>query len=132
MTCCTTGACKHAYRIGSLLVLSLLTVGSAGAADNLTYPPVNGYAVSRAVNYDDLDLGSHKDVRKLYRRLESTVRTVCDARRAYSQQYIKAVIRPCVITAMANAVTDIDAPLLTAYYREQVGVEDEVKVAAER
>ena len=112
-----------------LYLLSLMA-GDVVAAE-LSYPPADGYAVSRTVKYDDLDLNSQAGAKKLYRRLETMARTVCDARRAYDPEYIKAVIRPCLITSVANAVKDVNAPLLTAYYQQQTG-EQAMKVAAER
>jgi UrcA family protein len=95
-----------------------LIAGAASAAE-LSYPPVDGYMVSRTVKYNDLDLNSQAGVKKLYRRLESMARTVCDARRAYNPEYIAAVIRPCVTTTLANAVKDVNAPLLTAHHQNR-------------
>jgi UrcA family protein len=123
---------RSSIRVLSLLPLYLLSisVGNAIAAE-LSYPPADGYVVSRTVKYEDLDLNSQAGAKKLYRRLESMARTVCDARRPYDPEYIKAVIRPCLTTTVANAVKDVNAPLLTAYHQLQTG-EQAVKVAAER
>jgi UrcA family protein len=70
---------------------------------------------AKAVDYSDLNLRKNADVARLYGRIKLAASSVCspvagkDAQRA-------ARFHHCVNDAVAQAVTQIDAPLLTQRY----------------
>jgi len=132
MTASTIRTAAHTPRFVWLTLLVLCSVPLIAAADDPAYPPIGAYPVTRVVKYDDLDLNSAAGTRKLYRRLEAAVRTVCDAKRSYPPDYIKTTIRPCVTTALHNAVKDVNAPLLTAYHQKRIGIPQGTTVAAQQ
>ena len=113
----------NGWVIGAAALALVTGAAKAGTVSGkYTYPPVDGYAVTRTVKLSDLDLTLPRDVRKLYTRLHRAVRTVCDARNAHAPQYVEAVIGPCLKSSMDNAVASINAPALTAYHEMKRGV----------
>jgi UrcA family protein len=116
--------------LATQLFAASLLVGGVVAADRpTTYPPADGYAVARTVKFDDLDLNTPAGAKKLYGRLTRAVRTVCDARNPHSPAHVEAVIRPCVVTSLNDAVKSINAPLLSAHHRKVSGDTLAAKVA---
>jgi UrcA family protein len=75
-------------------------------------------APSVIVHFADLDLTHGDGVAVLYRRLKGAAETVCalqDGRDLWSQMRFKI----CWQSALGAAVTGVDRPALTAYYRAQ-------------
>jgi UrcA family protein len=100
-------SCK--WRVTVVVLLCTVATGVAAAFPDPDEP------LSVTVNYADLDLSKPAGVGALYRRLEKAAKTVCgpyadrDPRR-------KAVWRDCYDQAVANAVANIDRPMLTALH----------------
>ena len=71
------------------------------------------------IHYADLNLTSSPGVSVLYGRLRSAAQAVCtplngkDAERALA-------FKRCVADAMSSAVTQVDQPALSAYYRAKL------------
>ncbi|HEY6640807.1 UrcA family protein [Povalibacter sp.] len=69
----------------------------------------------REVRYDDLDLMQPGDVARLYGRIDQAAQAVC-----WTSGVLEVTARPrmkrCTAQALARAVADVDAPLLSDYY----------------
>ena len=128
----TIRAAAQARRVLPLILLTLSTDPLIAVADEPAYPPIGAYPVMRVVGYDDLDLASNADAKKLYRRLLAAARTVCNARRSYPRNHIKTMIRPCVTNSLNDAVNHVNAPLLTAYHQRWSGLGQSDKTLAVR
>lgn len=101
------------YRFTSTMIICALGLGCqlANAAPPQDVPSV-------IVHFADLDLTHGEGVAVLYRRLKGAAETVCapdDGRDLGSQMRYKA----CWQTALGAAVSKVDKPALTAYYRAQ-------------
>ena len=118
----TIRAAAQARRVPLLILLTLSADPLIAVADEPAYPPIGAYPVMRVVGYDDLNLASNGDAKKLYGRLLAAARTVCNARRSYPRNHIKTMIRSCVTNALNDAVNHVNAPLLTAYHQSWRGV----------
>ena len=72
------------------------------------------------VHYADLNLSTTEGTAVLYQRLQSAAENVCAE---HGTKDVGSVFRvkACVRAAISAAVTQIDRPLLTAYYRAKVG-----------
>jgi len=100
---------------GTLLgvsVCALSALATANAASDET--------PTRLVHYGDLDLTRMDGVVSLYRRIRSAARDVCTPVVA-SDLSALAFARNCEEHAIAGAVADVNAPLLTSYYRGRTG-----------
>ena len=72
------------------------------------------------VHYADLDLAHVEGVAVLYRRLKGAAETVCAA--WYSRDPERQMrYKACWQAALDAAMTKVDEPALTAYYRAQFG-----------
>ena len=103
----------------TLMTVALIATCSIAAAhddDAARYRALPKTLVERAVDVRDLDLGSQRDVKKLYGRLYRAARVVCAAQKSYPREYIKEVVRPCVRGALDQAVLQAGSPALTAYH----------------
>jgi UrcA family protein len=98
-------AVKHlkAVLIGAL-ILCPLSSGLAAAASN--------DARTKVVRFADLDLTHPAGAQELYRRIRRAAREVCepDGTTGYLESYGE-----CLRGAIAHAVLEVDAPLLTEY-----------------
>ena len=75
------------------------------------------------VHYADLNLDRTEGAAALYARLRAAARQVCgplDSRELERRQRFNA----CVAQALSKAVATVDRPLLSAYYRRELGVRD--------
>lgn len=100
-------------RFTTTMMISALAFGYqlANAAPSQDAPSV-------IVHFADLDLTHGDGVAVLYRRLKSAAETVCapqDSRDLGSQMRF----RVCWQSALGAAVSKVDRPTLTAYYRAQ-------------
>jgi UrcA family protein len=107
------------YRFASPIMIFALGLGYqlANAA-----PPQD--VLSVIVHFADLDLTHGEGVAVLYRRLNGAAETVCaplNGRDLWSQTRY----RMCRQSALAAAVSKVDRPALTAYYRAQFKVGNE-------
>ena len=101
-------------RFTTTIMISVLACGYHLA--NATSPQDNVPSV--VVHFADLDLTHSDGVAVLYRRLKDAAETVCaaqDGRDLGSQTRYKT----CWQSALGAAVSKVDRPALTAYYREQ-------------
>jgi UrcA family protein len=101
------------YRIATTILILALGSGYqlANAAPSPDAPAV-------IVHFADLDLTHGDGIAVLYRRLKGAAETVCalrDGRDLGSQMRFKM----CWQSALGAAVTKVDQPALTAYYRAQ-------------
>jgi UrcA family protein len=97
------------YRFTTTITILALGLTSAYAASPQDPP-------SRAVRFADLDLSRTQGAAVLYSRLISAAETVCaplDDRQIVRHMSFKA----CVKDAVSSAVTEVDQPTLTAYYK---------------
>jgi UrcA family protein len=69
----------------------------------------------REVRYDDLDLSQPRGALKLYGRIHRAAKVVC-----WTRGVLEVTERPkmkrCAAQALARAVAEVDAPLLSDYY----------------
>ncbi len=72
---------------------------------------------SMTVRFAELDLSKQAGVEVLYRRIKSAAWTVCGGRDPIAR--INIAKSQCYKTAVANAVTQVNAPLLTALHTEK-------------
>jgi UrcA family protein len=101
------------YRFATTVMILAL-----GFGDQLANAAPSQDAPSVIVHFADLDLTHSDGVAVLYRRLKGAAETVCalrDGRDLGSQMRFKM----CWQSALGAAVTKIDRPALTAYYRAQ-------------
>lgn len=84
---------------------------SAGTLSDMS---VTGAARKEVVRFPDLDLSRVEGVAKLYGRISSAARDVCDP---LWTQARPAEYRTCVDTAVADAVATVNRPLLTQYHQ---------------
>ena len=89
------------------------------AAAVIAFSPTTGAEVKRVdVAYDDLDLAVRDDALEMARRLERASRLVCidesdhDIRRS-------RIAKACAADALARAVVELNAPLVTAIVEER-------------
>lgn len=95
--------------LAALAVLSGIALADTAAPGELSNEPLTA-----AVSYADLNLGNAAGAAAMYRRLDRAARRVCaplDGRRG-----LKAPWRECVNRAIASAVEQVDAPMLTAHH----------------
>lgn len=71
---------------------------------------------TRVVKYGDLDLAHNDGAAVLYARIRTAAHQVCEP---LAQAALPSIIEVnhCIADAIHDAVTDVDAPLLTDYYR---------------
>jgi UrcA family protein len=100
---------------GTLLGVSLCALGALATAN-----AASDELPARVVPYGDLDLTHMDGVLTLYRRIHVAARDVCRPQSA-SDLGAEAFVRNCESQAIAGAVADVNAPLLTNYYIGRTG-----------
>ena len=111
---------------GVVLTSALLTASMALQANNA---PVQRPARSTTVQFGDLNLDSAGGVAALYRRLSLAAARVCGSRAFTGIYYTLAEYRSCVADATQSAVTSINRPALTEFYRQQLTQSPTIRVA---
>lgn len=108
---------KHRLRSATIAALAAVC-GTALADVAATAPP--GEALTHTVSYADLDLGGQVGAATLLQRLRAAAGTVC---RPFEGRALSDIVRhrSCVEQAIARAVTEVDAPMLTALHRGEGG-----------
>lgn len=87
----------------------LLTVGAASAAEAVV--------THITVNCRDLDLSTPAGAQTLYIRIQRAAGEVC-AHPEQPYDYLARAVRQCQQHAIADAVTNVHSPLLTALYNK--------------
>jgi UrcA family protein len=80
---------------------------------------------SRNVHYGDLNLESQQGVAQLYSRLSYAARRVCSDGHTWSGAAQKSAESKCIHNAIANAVSKVNKPQLTAFYRTKNGSKEQ-------
>jgi UrcA family protein len=96
-----------------LLMLAMISIVATHAAEA-------GDIRQTIVSYADLNLRTTDGAEHLYRRIHSAAEAVCrdlESKNLSGRQMWK----DCVGEAISNAVVDVDASLLTAYYEARQG-----------
>ena len=96
--------------LATLTALSLAS-SSAFAADEII-------TKSEVVRFSDLNLSSDAGIRTLYKRIRQAARKVC-AQANDSVHLEQKNFRACQDTAVANAVSKVNRPMLTAMHQSQ-------------
>lgn len=74
---------------------------------------------TQAVSYADLDLSKPAGAQTLYKRIKAAARHVCGPVDQYTFVTPPAAFRECFEKAVADAVSQVDRPSLTALHREE-------------
>jgi UrcA family protein len=74
---------------------------------------------TQAVSYADLDLSKPAGAQTLYKRIKAAARHVCGPVDQYTFVTPPATFRACFDKAVADAVSQVDRPSLTALHREE-------------
>lgn len=76
--------------------------------------------MSLTVRFGDLSLGQSQDVARLYNRIRLAAGEACGPRVVGGFYTESADYRRCFADTMAQTITRLDRPAVTAYYRERV------------
>jgi UrcA family protein len=100
-------------RITTTILATLLaaTAQLASAAN-----PIDDSRRHVEVHFADLNLSTTEGAAALYRRLHSAAQNVCSEEGTKDLESVVRV-KACVAAAVSAAVTQIDKPVLSAYYR---------------
>jgi UrcA family protein len=93
-----------------VLILSVSTLAAARLPEDT--------APTRIVSFRDLDLTRIDGVTMLYRRIRQAARQVCTPSQTPDLAYAELMQR-CEENAIAQAVADVNSPLLTSYHQER-------------
>ena len=74
---------------------------------------------SQTVSFADLDLSKAAGVQTLYKRIKVAARKVCGPADRYTYPTPSRAFGKCVQAAIADAVTQVDRPSLTALHKEE-------------
>jgi UrcA family protein len=105
---------KHlkAVLVGALTLYAL-------SWDCLAAAPSNDVRI-KVVRFADLDLTRPAGAQELYRRIQQAARDVCEPSRLDgSANMFMSGYRPCLSTAVAHAVVEVGAPLLTEHHQSR-------------
>lgn len=95
-----------------------VALGSAALSLVCSAVPAEEAPKQLVVHYEDLDLSSQEDAKKLYSRLKSASRYVC--REFEGRELAKSKLRhKCYDEALANAVTSVNHAVLTALHADK-------------
>jgi UrcA family protein len=96
------------------LVLSILLAAAPFAMAHADEVP------RQVVKFSDLDLQADAGVHKLFARIETAARAVCEA---YDTHTIgsMSVVNRCRARAVTGAIAELNMPALTRYHAEQSG-----------
>jgi UrcA family protein len=100
---------KKTAIIGLALVTALATAtaGHAGTASGTN---------SQRINYSDLDLSRSQDAKALMGRIWQAANRVCTIQGASAVDRLSSSYHRCVKTAAAQAVAQLNSPMVTAAY----------------
>jgi UrcA family protein len=100
-----------------ILTATLGTVSHVGLAAQSAQTPGSDSPKQMLIRYADLDLARPEGASVLFHRLQSAAKIVCSPLESYPKLLM---FQRCVSDAMARAVTQVDRPGLSAYYRGKV------------
>jgi UrcA family protein len=104
------------------LLMSWISTGASAAV-----PASAGELPTYHVNYADLNLGNPAGARRLFARIQSAARQVCQPVVDHTAfRFAQARDKSCMDKAIAEAVADVHSRLLTDVYR---GRSSAIKVA---
>lgn len=113
--------------IGRHIALAAIACGVA-----LTTPAMadqsDGEALTKVVNYADLNLNGEAGARVLHGRLRMAATQVCAPFRGTTLRE-KTNWRECFDPALARSVAKVDEPMLTAYHLSREGTTEPSRVA---
>jgi UrcA family protein len=96
----------------AVLMGSLSAVSAAGEPGN--------EPAKRVVHFADLDLSGNAGVAVLYARIRHAALEVCEP--VYDNRWHSIIARNrCMTQAIARAVADVNAPMLTSYHLTKTG-----------
>lgn len=98
-------------KLAAALVVSILSLTALAARSAI--PTDDGYSVT--VRFADLDLDDEAGIARLYVRIRSAARRVCD-QQARDEPWAKETYPACVKRAMSDAVARIGHPMLSEYF----------------
>ena len=101
------------YTMAMLLACALAAI-NAHAGDFRT----------ETVKFDDLNLGTPSGAQALYGRIHAAARRVCEQ---LSDEL--GPVRACMAKAEGEAIKEVNAPLLTAFYQNKTGVQPQTIIA---
>jgi UrcA family protein len=113
----------------TLLVSAALVFAAqgVGAADSISV----GYTqLSETVTYADLDVNKAEGAQALYKRLNRAAKTVCAPLKGRALQRATEH-RACIGEALANAVGEVNQPLLTQHHKS-LGANTSSAIVAKR
>jgi len=96
------------------ITLMALSASAAFANDIPTAP------LAQTVNFAQLDMSQPAAAEQLYQKLNATAKQVCEPVNG-GQIRQKAEYRACVSETLANAVADVNKPLLTSVHAAKSG-----------
>lgn len=79
---------------------------------------------SRTVSYGDLDLGRPAGAEMMLRRIENAAESVCGGRAGFRPLKARAAHEACVRETIADALLDLNAPLVASTYKHGGGIVD--------
>jgi UrcA family protein len=79
---------------------------------------------SRKVKYADLDLNRDAGVAALFSRIKTAARQVCESPDVFFLSLVRQRYN-CSQDAIARAVADVNAPLLTSYFLEKTNASND-------
>jgi len=102
-----------------ILTATLGTVSHVGLAAQSAQTPGSDIPKQMLVRYADVDLARPEGASVLFHRLQSAAKIVCSPLES-KDPALFVMFQHCVSDAMARAVTQVDRPGLSAYYRGKV------------
>lgn len=102
-----------------ILTAALGTVSHVSLATQSAPTPASDSPKQMLIRYADLDLTRSTGASVLFHRIQKAAEIVCSPLESRDLA-LHAMFQRCVSDAMARAVTQVDRPALSAYYRGKV------------
>jgi UrcA family protein len=98
----------------------LIALAGLAASPAITFAESLGFEQppTRVVKFGDLDLNHSAGVGKLYSRIRSAAREVCEPSEGISVKLLR-LRRDCIQDAAARAVAEVNSPALTDYFLDK-------------
>ena len=118
-----TSAPRRTLLAGAILGALALSFATISSADDSTSPP------QVIVKFADLDASTSQGAAALYRRIDSAAEVVC-LRMYISTEAYKRYKNACLQKVIADAVTKVNEPALSAVFASKYGTSAPVVLAA--